>query len=161
MSFTSGEKAFCVLEYARTQSIKTVRRIFAQRFERSAFGKVPDKKQTWRWHKKFSEEGCLGRVEGSGRKSMSEETVDKIRQKIVNSPKKSIRRTSFETHNSLACYTETITNEALQTATDMGFFGLFTIFWRILSTVSSDIDFRPDPSTLPKQPSSLNFLCHL
>ena len=37
------------------------------------------------------------RVKGSGRKSMSEETVDKIRQKVVNSPKKLIRRTSFET----------------------------------------------------------------
>ena len=36
-------------------------------------------------------EKCLCRVKGSGRKSMSEETVDKIRQKIVNSPKKFIR----------------------------------------------------------------------
>ena len=59
---------------------------------------------------------------------MSEETVDKIRQKIMNSLKKTIRRTSFETHISLACYTETITNETLQTATRMDFIGLFTIF---------------------------------
>ena len=86
MPFTNVEKAFCALEYARTQSIKTVRRIFAQRFERSAFGKVPDKKLIWRRHKKFREEGCLCRVKESGRKSMSEETVDKIRQMIVNSP---------------------------------------------------------------------------
>ena len=35
----------------------------------------------------------------------------------MNSLKKSIRRTSFETHNSLACYTKTITNETLQTYT--------------------------------------------
>ena len=73
MPFTSAEKAFCAMEYARTQSIKTVRRIFAQRFERSAFGKAPDKKQTWKGHKKFKEEGCLCRAKGSGRKSMSEE----------------------------------------------------------------------------------------
>ena len=85
MPFTSVEKAFCVLEYARTQSIKTVRLIFAQRFERSAFGEMPDETQIWRWNKKFKEEGCLCRVKGSGQKSMSEETVDKIRQKIVNS----------------------------------------------------------------------------
>ena len=74
-----------------------MRRIFAQRFKRSAFGKVPDKKEIWKWHKMFKEDGCLCRVKRSGRKSMSEVTVDKIRQKIANSPKKSIRRTSFET----------------------------------------------------------------
>ena len=88
MPFTSVEKAFCVLEYARTQSIKTVRRIFAQRFERSAFGKVPDKQQIWRWHKKFKEEGCVCRVKGFGRKSMSEKTVDKICQKNCEQSKK-------------------------------------------------------------------------
>ena len=90
-NYSSVEKAFCVLEYARTQSVKTVRRIFAQRFERSAFGKVPDKKKIWRWHERFKEEACLCIVKGSGRKSMSQETVDKIRQKVVNSLKKSIR----------------------------------------------------------------------
>ena len=52
----------------------------------------------------------------------------------------------------MVCYTKTITNEILQTATRIDFFGLFTTFWRILSTVSSDIDFRPDPYTLHKQP---------
>ena len=91
MPFTCVEKAVCVLEYAGTQSIKTVRRIFTQRFEKRAFGKVPNKKQIWRWHEKFKKEGCLGRVKGSGRKSMSEETGDKVRQKIVYSPKGSTR----------------------------------------------------------------------
>ena len=43
---------------------------------------------------------------------------------------------------------EMITNATLQTAIRMDFFGLFTIFWRILSTASSDIGFRPDPFTL-------------
>ena len=79
------------------QSVKTVQPVFAQRFERSGFGNVPDKKQIWTWHKKFKEEGCLFRVKGSGRKSMPEEKVDKICKKILNSPRKSIRRTSFET----------------------------------------------------------------
>ena len=73
-----------------------MRRILAQRFEISAFGKVPNKKQIWRWHKKFKEESCLCRVKGSGRKSMSEETVNINRQKIVNGIKKSIRKTSFD-----------------------------------------------------------------
>ena len=83
----------------------------------------------------------------------------------MNCSKKSIRRTSFETlipaTTVWLCYTEMITNEILQTATRMDFFGLFIIFGRILSTVSSDIDFRPDPFTLHKQPFSLNFLRHL
>ena len=101
MPFMTVEKAFFVLEYARTQSIETARRTFAQRVEKSAFGKMSNQKQIWRWRKKFNEKGCLCRVKGSGRKSMSEKTVDKIRQKIVNSPKKSIRvavcRVSFVT----------------------------------------------------------------
>ena len=43
MPFTSVETAFCVLECGRTQSIKTARRIFTERFERKASGKAPDK----------------------------------------------------------------------------------------------------------------------
>ena len=62
-----------------------------------------------------------------------------------------MRRTSLETQIAATtvwlCYMETITNETLQTATRIDFFGLFTVFWRILSTVSSDIDFRLDPFT--------------
>ena len=39
MPYSSVQKAFCVLEYAKTQSFKTVQRAFAQRFER--FGLRP------------------------------------------------------------------------------------------------------------------------
>ena len=59
--------------------------------------KCQTKKQIWTWQKKFKEEGCLFRAKGFGGKSMSEEKVDKICKKIVNSPRKSIRRTSFKT----------------------------------------------------------------
>ena len=86
----------------------------------------------------------------------------KFAKKIVNSPKKSITRTSFETQIPATtvwlCYMEMITNKTIQTGTRIDFFGLFTVFWRILSTVSSDIDFRPEPFSLRKQPSFLNFL---
>ena len=47
MPFTSVEKTFFVLEYARTQSVKTARRTFAQRVEKSAFRKVSNQKQIW------------------------------------------------------------------------------------------------------------------
>ena len=97
MPYSSVQKAFCVLEYAKTQSFKTVQRAFAQRFEKTRSEKVLDKKQIWTWHKKFKEEGCLCRVKGSGRTPISEGNMEQIRRKLVNSPRKSIRRTSFET----------------------------------------------------------------
>ena len=128
MPFTSVEKAFCVLEYVGPQSIKTVRRIFAQRFERSAFGKVPDKKQTWRRHKKFKKEGCLYRVKGSGRKSVSGETVDKIRQKSVNSPKKFIRVAVYRVSLVIVSVQHAKLLWVSKLVLLMDFFGLFTLF---------------------------------
>ena len=43
MPYSSVQKAFCVLKYAKTQSFKTVQRAFAQRFEKTRSEKVPDK----------------------------------------------------------------------------------------------------------------------
>ena len=43
MPYSSVQKAFCVLEYAKAQSFKTVQRAFAQRFEKTTCEKVPDK----------------------------------------------------------------------------------------------------------------------
>ena len=45
---------------------------------------------------------------------MSEETVGKIRQKTVNSPKKSIRRTSFETQIPATAVRRVIIRKRLQ-----------------------------------------------
>ena len=89
--------------------------------------------QIWRWHKKFKEKGCLCGVKESGRKSMSEETVDKIRQKIVNSPKKSIRvavcRVSFVIVSILHSQTVVARIWVSKLVLLMDFFGLFLIFW--------------------------------
>ena len=70
MPYTSVEKAFCVLEYARTHSIKVVQQIFVQRFERSGFGKVQTKSKSG--HGIKSSRRLLVQVKESGRKSMSE-----------------------------------------------------------------------------------------
>jgi hypothetical protein len=52
---TRAEKAFCVLEYARTQSIVTVQRRF-----RTKFGKDPPAKNSIKqWYQKFQRDGCL------------------------------------------------------------------------------------------------------
>ena len=47
--------------------------------------------------KKFKEEGCLRRRKGSGRPIRPEETVKRVRKKILQSPKKFLPRTSLET----------------------------------------------------------------
>ena len=43
MPYSSVQKAFCVLEYAKTQSFKTVQRAFAQRFEKQDLKKYQKK----------------------------------------------------------------------------------------------------------------------
>ena len=93
MPFTSKEKSFCVLEYARTQSPKTVQRAFFAKFAKNA----PTSKQIWTWHHIFKDEGCLCRAKGSGRPSTSEEKVEQVRETFLRSPRKSVRRASAET----------------------------------------------------------------
>lgn len=93
MTFTRNEKAFCVLEYARTQSNKSVQRAFLRKFNKNA----PTGKQIWTWHKKFKEEGCLCRAKGSGRPPVPEDIVNQVRETFVRSPRKSVRRASMET----------------------------------------------------------------
>ena len=55
MLFTGREKAFCVLEYARSQSNKTVHYAFVREFSKQS----PTAMQIWTWKKKFKEEGCF------------------------------------------------------------------------------------------------------
>ena len=93
MVFTSREKTFCVLEYARTNSNKTVQRAFVRKFSE----KSPTAKQIWSWKKKFEDEGCLCRAKVSGRPATAKRKVKRICQTLLQSPKKSIRRTSMET----------------------------------------------------------------
>ena len=93
MVFTSREKAFCVLEYAQTNSNKVVQRAFDREFSK----KSPTAKQIWSWKKKFKDEGCLCRAKGSGWLATAEGQVNWICQTLLQSHKKSIRRTTMET----------------------------------------------------------------
>ena len=94
MPFTGREKAFCVLEYARSQTYKTEQHAFVREFTKQSSTEI----QIWAWHKKFREEGCLCRRKGSGRAKTSEETVERVHKFLGQSPKKLLRRTSLETH---------------------------------------------------------------
>ena len=57
MPFTGREKTFCVLEYARSQLIKTVLHAFVREFLKQS----PAAMQMWTWHTQNKEEGCLCR----------------------------------------------------------------------------------------------------
>jgi len=72
MAATVVEKAFCVLELAKTNSITLVQRHFRRRY-----GKHPPTRQCiYDWSKKFQETGCLSKGKSSGRPPVSEETVE-------------------------------------------------------------------------------------
>ena len=107
MVFTSREKAFCVLEYARTNSNKIVRRAFVRKFSK----KSPTAKQIWSWKKKFEDEGCLCRAKGPGRAD-SPNTLAKS-QKVYTKNKYGDPDTSYD---SLAGSKEMFGDETLQNA---------------------------------------------
>ena len=77
MSFTRREKAFCVLEYARSQSNKTLQHAFVREFSKQP----PTAMQIWTWPKKFKEEGCLCWKNGSGQPKTSEEMDECVHKK--------------------------------------------------------------------------------
>ena len=64
MPFIGREKAFCVLEYARSQSNKTVQYAFVREFSKQS----PTAMLISTRHKNFKEEGCLCKRKGSGRR---------------------------------------------------------------------------------------------
>ena len=72
MAATVVEKAFCVLELAKTNSVTLVQRHFRRRY-----GIPPPTRQSvYEWSKKFQETGCLCNGKSSGRLPVSEETVE-------------------------------------------------------------------------------------
>ena len=60
MPFTGIEMASCVMEYARSQSNKTVQHAFLREFSKQS----PAAMQIWTWRRKLKEEGCLCRRKG-------------------------------------------------------------------------------------------------
>jgi hypothetical protein len=90
MAATVVEKAFCVLELAKTNSVTLVQCHFRRRY-----GKPPPTRQSiYDWSKKFQETGCLCKGKSSGRPPVSEETVERVRETFTHSPRKSTTRAS-------------------------------------------------------------------
>ena len=93
MKFTGRENVFCVLKYARSQSNRTVQHAFV----RELSIQLPTAMQIWTWHINFKEKVGYCRRKGSGRPKTSEETVERVCKKILQSPKKSLQGRSLET----------------------------------------------------------------
>ena len=114
MTFTGSEKVFCVLEYTRSQSNKTVQHAFVREFSKQS----PTAMQTW-YGTKHSKRKVVCAGEKKERKRMCC-VRECVHENILQSPNKSLRRTSLETHsnnNSLAQPEEALDNETLQATT--------------------------------------------
>ena len=93
MAFTQPEKAFYVLEFAKTEELWTA----VQCAFRRKFGKEPpERKSIVRWHGKFITDGCLCPAKRTGRPSTSEDVIEQVRTAFQQSPHKLIRRASRE-----------------------------------------------------------------
>ncbi|PNF43566.1 hypothetical protein B7P43_G03926 [Cryptotermes secundus] len=86
------QKAFWVLEFAKTNSVVTVQRAFRRRFGSNP----PCPKNIRRWFRQFQESGCLCKGRSPGRPRVSEEQEARIRAAFERSPRKSTDRASRE-----------------------------------------------------------------
>ncbi|GBM91196.1 hypothetical protein AVEN_184532-1 [Araneus ventricosus] len=86
------QKAQCVLCFHGTKSPINVQRAF-----RCCYGRnPPDTKSIKRWYEKFKETGSVTDLPRSVRPSVSEATVELVRQSFHRSPTKSTRQASRE-----------------------------------------------------------------
>ena len=100
MAFTQPEKAFCVLEFAKTESWTVVLHAFRRKFGKEP----PERKSIVRWHGKFITDRCWCPAKRTGRPSTSEDVIEQVQTAFQQSPHKSIRRASRE----LQCPTTTV-----------------------------------------------------
>ena len=92
MAWTGNKKAFCVLEFAKTESIVMVQRRFRTVYDTEP----PTDKATREWYTKFQQSVCLCAAKRTSRLGPSAETVERVRGTLVRSPKKSTHRANRE-----------------------------------------------------------------
>ena len=89
---SAQKKAFCVLQFSKTESVITVQRAFC-----NCFGiDLPLPQNIRRWYHQFEETGCLCKGKSSGRPRSSNENVERIQQAFEESPGKSTRHARRE-----------------------------------------------------------------
>ena len=87
MAFIVNKKAFCVLKFAKTESILTVQR----RFRIMYHTEPPTDKTIREWYTKVQQSSCLCAAKRTGRPGLSAETVERVQETFVRSPQKSPR----------------------------------------------------------------------
>jgi hypothetical protein len=94
MATSPTEHSWCVLEFVLCNSFVVVQRAFRKQFGRRG----PAEMSIRRWYEQFRYRGCIchqgkGRM---GRPSVTQETVDRVRETFTRSPRKSVRTASRE-----------------------------------------------------------------
>ena len=119
MPFTGREKAYCALEYAQSQSNKTVQHAFVRELTKQS----PTVMQIWTWQKKSKRMGvCAGEKDLDDQKHQTRWLS--VFVKNLAEPKETAMKNKsgnpYSTNNSLAHPEETIDNETLQATTRSG-----------------------------------------
>ena len=89
---TPQQKAFCVIEFAKSNSVIMVQRAFRKEFKT----KPPSSKTVRRWCKKFKDTGCLCKGKSPGRPTVSDEQVARIHAAYLRNPRQSTNQSSRE-----------------------------------------------------------------
>ena len=91
--YTLEEQVFVVRTYWKTESIKSCQQQFLEKF---GGRHPPSKSSIWALSKKLETKGTLVDEHTGGRPKMSEETIQNVKDRLLASPKKSLRRFSHE-----------------------------------------------------------------
>jgi len=91
--YTLEERVFIVSTYWKTESIKSRQQQFLEKFGGQH---PPSKSSIWALSKKLETKGALLDEHKGGRPKMSEETIQNVKDRLLASSNKSLRRLSQE-----------------------------------------------------------------
>ena len=91
--YTLEERVFIVRTYWKTESIKSCQQQFLEKF---GGRHPPSKSSIWALSKELETKGALLDEHTGGRQKMSEEMIQNVKDRLLASPKKSLRRLSQE-----------------------------------------------------------------
>ena len=83
---SNQEKAQCVIWFAESKSVTTVRRNYRRQYHKDP----PSENSVRAWYRTFLDRGSVCDLPRSGCPSLFEESVDAVRESFVHSPQKSI-----------------------------------------------------------------------
>ena len=85
-------KAFCVQQFLKHETVFSVQWAFRRQFDSDS----PTTSSIRHWSQQFQTTGCLCKEKSAGWPRVSKESVERVRQSFLRSPKKSVRRASRE-----------------------------------------------------------------